>query len=55
MTRKLVEDDGHHRERPVSLAPLDLQAALGGLLQVKPPEKPERSKRKKVPPNPVKG
>ncbi len=37
-------------EKPVSLAPLDLAKALGGLLQVKPPEKPPRAKRKKAPP-----
>ncbi len=29
-------------EKPVSLAPLDLQKALTGLLQVKPPEKTEK-------------
>jgi hypothetical protein len=31
-------------EKPVSLAPLDLEKALCGLLQVKPPEKPKRKK-----------
>lgn len=39
-------------EKPVSLAPLDLEKALSGLLQVKPPEKP---KRKKAPPTREKG
>lgn len=38
-------------EKPVSLAPLDLEKALGGLLRVKPPEK---SKCKKTPPPPEK-
>jgi hypothetical protein len=42
-------------EKPVSLAPLDLQKALSGLLQVKPPEKAEKPKRKKTPPTPEKG
>lgn len=41
-------------EKPVSLAPLDLGQALGGLLKVKPPAKPEKPKRKKAPPTPVK-
>ncbi len=42
-------------EKPVSLAPLDLQAALTGLLQVKPPPASEpKPKRKKAPPTPVK-
>lgn len=41
-------------EKPVSLAPLDLEKALSGLLQVKPPAKPEKSKRKKAPPAPEK-
>lgn len=41
-------------EKPVSLAPLDLGQALSGLLQVKPPEKPPRPKRKKAPPTPAK-
>jgi hypothetical protein len=34
-------------EKPVSLAPLNLKKALSGLLQVKPPTKPEKPKRKK--------
>ncbi len=43
------------KEKPVSLAPLDLQAALTGLLQVKPPQAIEpKPKRKKAPPAPVK-
>ena len=33
-------------EKPVSLAPLDLEKALGGLLKVKPPEKATKPKRK---------
>lgn len=41
-------------EKLVSLAPLDLERALGGLLAVKPPEKPEKPQRKKAPPTPVK-
>jgi hypothetical protein len=41
-------------EKPVSLAPLDLGKALSGLLQVKPPAKPDRPKRKKAPPTPEK-
>lgn len=39
-------------EKPVSLAPLDLRQALGGLLKVKPTAKPEKPKRKKAPPPP---
>jgi hypothetical protein len=40
-------------EKPVSLAPLNLDKALSGLLQVKPPEKkPKKPKRKKAPPPP---
>ena len=39
-------------EKPVSLAPLDLEKALGGLLKVKPPEKAPKSK--KAPPPPEK-
>jgi hypothetical protein len=35
-------------EKPVSLAPLDLEKALKGLLQAKPPPKAEKPKRKKV-------
>jgi hypothetical protein len=34
-------------EKPVSLAPLDLGKALKGLLEVKPPDKAEKPKRKK--------
>lgn len=34
-------------EKPVSLAPLDLEKALKGLLGVKPPDKAEKPKRKK--------
>lgn len=42
-------------DKKVSLAPLDLQAALTGLLQVKPPPASEpKPKRKKAPPPPVK-
>lgn len=38
-------------EKPISLAPLDLEQALGGLMKVKPPEKPEKKpKRKEAPP-----
>jgi hypothetical protein len=37
-------------EKPVSLAPLKLDQALSGLLQVKPPEKSKR--KKKAPPPP---
>ena len=39
-------------EKPVSLAPLDLQQALSGLLRVKPPA--DKPKRKSAPPTPVK-
>jgi hypothetical protein len=41
-------------EKPISLAPLDLGKALSGLLQVKPPEKAAKPKRKKAPPIPGK-
>ena len=41
-------------EKPVSLAPLDLGQALGGLMKVKPPARPERPKRKKTLPTPAK-
>jgi hypothetical protein len=34
-------------EKPVSLAPLDFQEALKGLLQIKPEPKPEKKPRKK--------
>ena len=37
-------------EKPVSLAPLDLEKALKGLLDVKPPPKAEKPKRKKKAP-----
>ncbi|KFG90228.1 hypothetical protein BV98_002033 [Sphingobium herbicidovorans NBRC 16415] len=36
-------------EKPVSLKPLGLAQALGGLLKVKPPEKSGKPKRKKAP------
>ena len=34
-------------EKPVSLAPLNLTEALGGLLKVKPEPKPQKKKRKR--------
>jgi hypothetical protein len=34
-------------EKPVSLAPLNLQEALDGLLKVKPKPKPKKKPRKK--------
>ncbi len=37
-------------EKPVSLSPLDVKKALKGLLEVKPPDKPKRPKRKKKAP-----
>ena len=41
-------------DKTVSLAPLNLQAALTGLLQVKPPASDPKPKRKKAQPTPVK-
>lgn len=42
-------------EKPVSLAPLNLEKALTGLLQVKPPaDKAQKPNRKKAPPAPEK-
>jgi len=34
-------------EKPVSLAPLNLKEALGGLLKIKPKDKPKKRLRKK--------
>jgi hypothetical protein len=34
-------------EKPVSLAPLNLQEALEGLLKIKPKDKPKKKTRKK--------
>jgi len=36
-------------EKPVSLAPLDLEKALQGLLDVKPPDKPKKKRKKAQP------
>jgi hypothetical protein len=41
-------------EKPVSLAPLDLEKALSGLLRVKPPGKVAKPKREEAPPTPEK-
>ena len=49
--KKIVDGHGDGREKPVSLAPLDLQTALAGLLSIPNPDatKPVIKERKKAP------
>lgn len=55
MTRKIEENTVSDRERPVSLAPLDLAGAMRGLLAIPNPDATRpKPKRKKTPPTPVK-